>query len=316
MIASDEVLRALLSERIDHSALFPPTALELDAALRKSADLPRTLKRPYIMGTDLVITEDELRKVDSESLRKSGIASELRISAINTVPLDNSSAGRFTEVIKAIGDYNSRSGSQMPRGHVSTLESKFRSEIALGKEFSELLKRIAHLAFETNLAIFLEPDLSQSNWEDILAGTTRSLAECNICVSPGIAGLKCRTSGDTAIGPARLAKAIEQANEYNLPFKVTGGLHYPLASEERPLGFLSLSAAVALSRHFGLDAEKTSEILTIRDISELSVEGRLSWRELHLSPDETYTAVSSPWFTIGCCNPSIQDEELEKLLMN
>ena len=66
-------LRQLLENRIDHSALYPPTALSLNDALLKTASFPKTLQNSFMIGSEFVLPLEDLSYV-IKAVSEAGLA--------------------------------------------------------------------------------------------------------------------------------------------------------------------------------------------------------------------------------------------------
>ena len=306
MIKTRRALTALMDNRIDHSGVFPPTALSFEDAMTKAVHFPSILKHPHIIACEMILPISEVFRIDESLLKKLDYAgSSFRIGAIDNSSLQDSNSTAFSKNISALLKYND----QNLRSKVISYELKVSSLI-----YSNLKSALElGLAEGGEFTIFIEPNLSSTNWLETIETVLPILRDLNSGLSTRRLGFKVRTSGPEALSVEKLAQVIKAVSDSNLPFKVTGGLHYPFPINDRPHGFLSLTLAVLLSRGFQLSIQEISRILKITSEKEFELTEVLKIYEHKLSAEQIASLISKAHFTIGCCNPIIQDSELERI---
>ncbi len=295
------ILETLLAGLFDYAGMFPPAALALDDALRESAGLPASLRRPWLLGADLVVTVETARTLLSMDLRPFGFMRPLRLALLATEKPES-----VDDVISSFLSSEKQEG--VPHA-VSSIELKVPSEDA-----SSLVEPFDRLTVRHNIPFFLEPDLSQANWAATLTETTTLLSRCT-----SAAGLKCRLTGPTGIDADRLAGAVVAVCDAKLPFKVTGGLHHPFFNPKRADskgGFINVAAAVMLRRALGDQISKESIIglLENEDAKALSFDESLNYGALVVESNQLSVIKSSAPFSIGSCSLREPDDDLHKLL--
>jgi len=305
-------VKCLLKNRIDHSGVFPPTALSFDAAIKKASGFPVSLKNPSMIGSEMVIPFEDLPKIDTNLIEKYKFTQEnFRISIINGTPVEAKRIEILQQNIKSCINFNKTGLS----AKIISFESKYQT--SHGNELNDsliLLQREAALGNSQEILYFIEPDLSHENWKHTLDSTCLVLKNLNKNLTLNLFGFKARTSGPQGLSQDNLALVIEYITKSKLPFKVTGGLHHPLSGKENLHGFLSLSIAVCFARKFDLPAGDILEILSLASIESLSIDESIAWKGKKISAKEIENAMNTPHFSIGCCNPNIQDQELSELL--
>jgi hypothetical protein len=294
-------LETLLTGLFDYAGMFPPAALPLDSALRESAELTAVLRRPWLLGADLVVTDEVVRRLLSMNLKLFGFVRPIRIVLLATEKPES-----VDELLSAV--LSSTSHDSVPLS-VATIERKLPLE-----DSASSADHFDRLAARHQVPLFLEPDLSDANWKTTLASTIALLCRCN-----SAAGLKCRLTGPSGIDSGRLAQAITAVCEKKLPFKVTGGLHHPFADpnrEDSRGGFINVAAAVMLRRSFGaqMTEETILRLLETSDPKALVFESSLHYGELVVEPEQLAAIKGSSPFSIGSCSLKEPDEDLHQLL--
>ncbi len=66
------VVKQLLGGLFDYTGMFPPAGLDLEAALRCTAAFPRSLGRPYLVGSEAVLPADRLDALTPDLLDACG----------------------------------------------------------------------------------------------------------------------------------------------------------------------------------------------------------------------------------------------------
>ena len=199
----NHALDAALAGLFDFAGMYPPASLGLEEALQASASFPKTLKRPGLVGADLVLGVDKLRELDARALAGNGFAGGRPFRAcLLGAPLQ-SPAHDFSEDRGRIQAFN---GAGEERRIVS-YEFKLESG---GRVHREDLKGLLAGArsLPGDILVFAEPDLSGPSFSDILRELGAALADLNEQGEGPRIGLKVRGAGPTAVDAPRLAHAI------------------------------------------------------------------------------------------------------------
>ncbi|MEY4701927.1 MAG: hypothetical protein RL326_2114 [Pseudomonadota bacterium] len=283
----------LLERLFDYAGMFPPAQRDFEAALRESASLGSTLRRPWLVASDLVLDAAHIRKLPECKLSEFGFTSPLTICALATEPVE--------QTLTAL---QSLTAASLPI-RLSSIEVKIADDAA-----TQAIEIWKELATQYNALLAIEPDLSRSNWDEQLDSCVTAISKSN-----GRVALKCRLTGLTGIGPDRLARAIARGCELGLPFKVTGGLHHPIvdrALHEYPMGFLNVTTAVMLKRalHSALSEPTLVDILTNSSYQSFSWENGLQFGDFAISLDQLTSAKNLAHFSIGSCSLHEPDADL------
>ncbi|MGA2991163.1 MAG: hypothetical protein ABSD88_11875 [Candidatus Korobacteraceae bacterium] len=302
-----EPVRILLAEAIDYAGLFPPAALEMDAAV---ANFARYLAGGchWMLGSFVVPAE---RLMELEPLLKKNRAHGWRISALLTTPAsaDTALAGdpgrgrEFKQGLKSIVEFHLKAGE---RAHVDSVEFKIESR----DELNPILELLPH-----NIQAYAELSVSGT-----LAEQIEAIRMARICA-------KIRTGGVTASGFPRLqqvARFISACALAGVPFKATAGLHHPLRgvyslngarrAPHVPMhGFLNVLIAAAAAKAGAMELQ-LPEILAERGERAFAFHKHgLNWRRLKISNRQLREAREQVVMSFGSCSFDQPVEELRAL---
>lgn len=308
----ESTLELLVDRLFDHSGTFPPASRSLEDALKDAAAFKTDLKRPWMVGTDLVLELKNLQALHTVDLRVFGFAEGRTVSLAVLW-----AAGSEAELRQDLRWAGLSRRPDAVRLQVSSIECKVSSELSADlNKFSGFLSKVRVAIGESSSTLLaIEPDLSGSDWKEALANTILALkAAPNM---PPVA-LKCRCTGPTAVDGEKLAAAIATVCDSKLPFKVTGGLHHPIVERERyknDLGFLNLAVAVMARRVLG---ERVTEKILINTLTNdrsdyFDFNGALKFGDLTIEYAELQQAKQLAHFSIGSCSLSEPDDDLNRL---
>jgi len=280
--------------------MFPPAALSFEHALEESADHSSSLKRPWLIGTDLVLDTVHTRRLVTQDLQALGFTAPVSVTVLVT-------EGAIAAV-EAAQSLEARGGA--PAFRVSSIEAKVSPET-----FSTIVKDLAVFAQKSSALIAVEPDLSTPDWQRVLSETITAISRSPLAKH---LALKCRCTGPTGIGAEKLSEAIIAASDAGIGFKVTGGLHHPIvepAIHPSPMGFLNVAAAVYLRRTLGgtLPADSLTALLTNNSAALLSFEHGISFGNFSITLAQLQHAKQRGHFSIGSCSIHEPDEDLTRL---
>jgi hypothetical protein len=298
---SSNCLHRLLYKRFDYAGMFPPAALSFEDMLAEATGHASTLSQPWMIGTNLVLDTVSAKRLANYNLSSLPFTSPITIAVLVTEGIPGA-----LEAAKALDQTRGRL-----RFRVTSFEAKVSPATlpAVVKELSSYTER-------TGASIALEPDLSTSDWRDVLQETIQAISKSPVARQ---LALKCRCTGPTGIGAERLAVALATAADARLGFKVTGGLHHPIAEpavHTYPMGFLNLSCAVYLRRAMGpaISESALAELLTNSSITHFSFSEGLAYDSARISAQELETALHLAPFSIGSCSIHEPDQDLVRLL--
>jgi hypothetical protein len=283
----------LLERLFDYAGMFPPAQRDFETALRESASLASTLRRPWLVASDLVLDTAHIGRLAGLKLSDFGFSSQLTICALVTEPQEH-----------ALAALQSLTSASLPI-RVSSLETKTADDTA-----TQTIGIWKEPAARFNALLAIEPDLSRSNWDEQLDSCITAISK-----SGGKVALKCRLTGPTGIGPDRLARTISRVCGMGLPFKVTGGLHHPIVDSSRheyPMGFLNVATAVMLKRalQHSLSESSLADILTNSSYQSFSWDNGLRFGDFAISLDQLIAARNLAHFSIGSCSLHEPDADL------
>lgn len=267
----------------DHAGMFPPAQKPFAEALRDAAGFPRTLRRPGLVGANLVIPFAAWPELDAQALAEAGFQGECRVAVVG-VPL-----GQGLDAARAVALQNQRS----PERPVVSLELHTEGDVDQAQ-----VKAVVRAA--TGVSVFLEP-----KWplEQVRAEAVRL---CRNLKATG-AGLKVRCAGPTALDRQTLAVALVAAADAGIPFKATQGLHHPVPRPGFPHGFLGLLAAFRLRQARGPGFLEALACLAEEDLQAFSLRDGISWRGKGV---DAATLARLPAFAIGSCSLEEPDDDL------
>ncbi len=291
----------LIEKLFDYAGMYPPASRSFERALSESAALPASLERPWLLAADLVLDAKHARLLlGVVKSGKSGFSRPIRLALLAT---DGSASTCELALELVEGSANSPTPIS-----ISSIEAKCSPE-----ECATTAALFRGCCAKLEAMLSIEPDLSVEAWRESLLEAVRA-AEAE----PAPVALKCRCTGPTGIGAARLAQAIAEACDARLPFKVTGGFHHPVVepkAHEYPMGFLNLAAAVMFRRALGHEAPLAAleQLLSSADPLAISFNRGLVFDSLAISFEELRRAKAASPFSIGSCSLHEPDADLRRL---
>lgn len=314
-------LDRLVEGIFDYAGLFPPAALEFDAALKVSAEAPGRLARPRLVGADFVLDFPRLASLSSERLLERGFpkAKTVRIAVLGTA-IDDPDPVEAARQIEAIARFNEEGAFDPVRRRVVSYEIKLKLDgFAVRDNAWIAVDRARRELGALPVRLFVEPEWDDAAWKDRLDWFCGGLDSLNADPALGAVCLKLRGSGPTAISPERLSELIGFVNARSLPLKATAGLHHPLVEQERfanTMGFLGLAAALRLQRSLGEEVFSRDRVLAcLRETNPaaFSFEDGLAWTDFKMTAAQLEDAVLSHPFGIGSCSLEEPDADLTRL---
>lgn len=289
-------LRILLDKLFDYAGMFPPASRSFEAALKESSSFSTTLKRPWMVASDIVLDTEHAHKLLGVNLGVYPFEYPLKVCLLATEDP--------TSVISTAIELRRKE----PQVEISSLEAKVSPEA-----MPEALEHYLPFTSTTGTPIALEPNLSGDDWEDTLKRSIGALKASSLRPA-----LKCRLTGPTGISPERFAAAILAVSDAGVPLKVTGGLHHPIVERERygfPMGFLNVASAVMFRRALGTRLSHTSlvELLTSDDAHAFTFSDVLQYKKISISAAELRHCKGIAHFTIGSCSLHEPDHDLSRL---
>lgn len=291
-----KAIHVLLRNAIDYAGLFPPAALDMQAAVDNYAHYRRG-GESWALGR-FVLPAGRLSEF-SRASNPYGAAptpgERWQLAALAGSDLDADLA--------AIEDFNQRS----PLARVDTLEVKSDSADHIG----DVLRRLTgHLQTYVEIPVDRDPT-------PLLAMIRR------------IGGrAKVRTGGitrDAFPTSSALIRFVDACVRSRVPFKATAGLHHPvraeyrltyaLDSERSPMfGFLNLFLAAAFL-HVGMGEHQAQEVLQESSPAAFRIEDEaISWKGRRLDLHDLREARQEVLVSFGSCSFTEPLSELQSLL--
>ena len=306
------VIHTLLHELFDYAGLFPPASLDFKTMLETAGRFRETLQSPSLVGSEVVVPEKDLLKLDDLSLMYAGFRSgdPLRIAVLGDVgrTLERSSFRLFRKT------------------HVeSTIDRRFTSyEVKIPQETSTesktihaILGQLSAYVGDPTITLALELDGARPDLHERLSELSNALASFGARISQRTA-LKLRCAGPTAITLPMLARAIAITASQNVRLKLTMGLHHPFLNPPRyqnEFGFLTVAIAAAL-RMAHADAFTESAILDCLmepELGAFTFEDGIQWKHWNANTTQVKLFSEQRRLSIGSCNLHEPDEDLSLL---
>lgn len=293
---ANSALRIILERLFDYAGMFPPASRSFEMALAESGSFGSTLKRPWMVGSDLVLDTEHARKLVAVNLGIYSFKHPVRVCLL------------ATEDSESVISTALELGRKEPKVQISALETKASPEA-----IPETIDYYRSFISSSGPLLGVEPNLSGEDWESVLHNSVEALA-----ASPLRPAMKCRLTGQTGISAERFASAIIATTDAGLPLKVTGGLHHPIVERERygfPMGFLNVACGVMFRRALGTRVSRARlvELLTNADPTALELGDYLRFKKLTISSAELRLAKEMAPFAIGSCSLHEPDHDLSRL---
>jgi hypothetical protein len=290
------VIHALLDELIDFAGLFPPAAMDMEAAAsrfeghrggRHAFGLGRFVLPVGRFGEFEVAVQGRLPVVPDVDDPEQ--APDLwAISALVSPAEDLDAVKRDLEAIESFNDRHTEVGAGA--AIVDTIELKATSGEAVDAVL-DLLDDDIYPYFE------LDPSTD-------VRGTLAAIAGLD-------GGAKIRTGGVTADAHPtveQVAAFIAACRMADVPFKATAGLHHAIRAHQssvdaKQFGFLNVFLGAALMHAGRVDAKGLAEVLADEDASNFTMsDGGVAWRDRRLTIDQLAEARSRFCHSFGSCS--------------
>ncbi len=319
-----ESVKALLAGIVDYAGLFPPAALDMEAAVEAYAAHRGGPHRWMLARFICPAARLDLFREHAVPRMEAGAGSwPLSLLAGGGDDLEHLLAG-LGEDLEAAG--------ALSRLHpglavVQTLEARFPPGV-LADPSPDRLREVPARAGEVLASVSDPPERIYyelgftGDWERVLPEAAAQLAAHNRNRPPTAAGMKIRTGG---LGPeafpssAQVAAFLVAARDAGVPFKATAGLHHPLRHPAPGVhavmhGFLNVFVAAALAHVRGFDAAVLVEVLEEEDPSAFHFDDLgLAWRDHRVPLDRVREARERFAAGFGSCSFDEPVEDLAEL---
>lgn len=316
-------LETLMEELFDYAGMFPPAALSFEEALSRSAKLPTELKRQKLLASDLVLSLENLSKLNSESVAAAGFdpARAIKICALGSslkTRQELISEQRLDE-LRQLQAFNAERAADPIALRVSSYEFKLEAPLQSDQHAVQIaLRNIKSFLSDDQIRICVEPDLSGEDWEAVLDKCSHVFSDLNLHSRGPEVVFKVRGSGPSAVNNHKLLRVVERVAHFNLNLKATAGLHHPIIEKElyqNSLGFLNLSAALFLKRALGPsfpDIEALDCLFAV-DTKFFTLGTSLGWKDYKISLEQLKDLKRQFPFSIGSCSLHEPDQDLARL---
>jgi len=285
VVVTSAAARALLAGLVDYAGLFPPAALDMEAAVAEYARWRRA-PEAFMLGRFIAPAGRlvELGRAAETLLPEPGAGEPWRVSALLGADLHGDGA--------RVASWNlSHSG----RATVDSVELK-----AVSPEEAEA----ALVTLPPGLVAFVELPLASDLGAHLAVLKQRG------------ARAKLRTGGvvpEAIPGPADVARFIVACAAAGVAFKATAGLHHPLRAEHALSyeadgphavmhGFLNVFAAAAFAKH-GSPAAEVEAVLREQDARAFVLDATgLAWRERRLATEAIASVRRDFATSFGSCS--------------
>ena len=306
---------ALLEGIVDYAGLFPPAALDLDAAA-EAFGRHRRSSEAWMLGR-FVVPAARLEALDGPVAAS---PEPWRLSVLGLAPAEGEPwADAAVRTLGAARDFEGRHD-----GRAVCDRFEIKLPAALARDADALADALGGLEETTRRsgdgprAALEVPFLDAP---DVVGPAAQAVAEANGRADRPAFALKLRCGGvtpDLVPGVEALAAAITAARDAGAPFKATAGLHHPLPGDDeavgaRTHGFLGVFGGGALARLHGLGPDDLAEVLDDADPASWSVDDGLRWRSLAATAGEVADARAQFALSFGSCSFDEPRDDLRAL---
>jgi hypothetical protein len=283
-----------LENIIDYAGIFPPAALSHSVAFENFQKL--------IQGRDgWIVGSLAWTVADLPILAPLVGDQEIEIAAIGRGSTDWES---WQDARLADTEGMNRFLETCPNAEISTYESKLTPV----SEIETAIRALKKMSDATMIAIELP-------WNEPLEDALAAIAEAEWPI------VKFRTGGlqrEAYPSPEELAHVLHQCVNLDLRFKLTAGLHEPIAHTDASNGawahgFLNIIAATSFAFHEDATVAQVAKVLADGNPDHWRYSDTLRWRDYQMSA-EHLDDVRSFFGSFGSCSVSEPVEGLKKLL--
>lgn len=284
-------VRAAFSGLIDYAGLFPPAQLAMDAAVAEYLEA-RSGPHAWMLARFICV---ESRVPD---LLK-GASEPVPISAIVQAGDGQAWFGGLQTALERIAAHVAAGAP------IEMLEVPLPRLLSLRETYDAAIGQFAAASSQAglrSLPTFVELP-RDARWSALLPGALAAMHRHGLG-----AKLRCGGAGASAVPSSlEVATFLQAANEEEVPFKATAGLHHPVRGydENRGFimhGFLNLLTAAALARErAGMDV--LLAVLEDEDASSFSFHSNeLRWKDIHISHDALAATRRHGFISYGSCS--------------
>jgi len=276
-------VRSLLEGVIDYAGMFPPAHLKLEAALDEYLALKAGPQAWMVRHFACPVG----KLMDLAGLLEAGSSGTATIAVMGS-----GGEGQAAWEYGLEHDTRRLEGFVAEAGDAAELAT-YEVKLPKGHHVDECIDDLEALQ---SLDVYLELPLDETIEEAL-----PSLAEASWI------NAKARTGGESVPPAAQLAEFLQGSVQLEVPFKLTAGLHHPLArvgsgSRMEMHGFLNVLMATALCDKFDLSRREMEQVLEVTDASAFAFsDERVVWNGMELE-QEDLEACRELFHAFGSCS--------------
>lgn len=286
-------LAVLTRGLFDYAGMFPPAALDFEAALAESARFPTDLRRPDLVAADMVLTPEDADRLTPEAFDAAGFDRPCRLCVVGVAAKEASDRAAWCHDVKARG--------------IDAVSLEVHAE---GPDVGDALGHALGVAPE-GTRLYFEP-----KWDPAMWATDAGRIWSMLQALGGEVGIKVRCAGPTALDAPTLAAVLHGAAQRDLPVKLTQGLHHPYPNDPRydnAHGFINAAVALRLAQAGQADEAMVETILLDDEPASFVLDQGIGWREHRIMVQQLQQVMASHPFSIGSCSLAEPDGDLARL---
>jgi hypothetical protein len=294
---SISTLELVLEGLFDYAGMFPPASLSFEDSLVTSAQFIATLQRPYLVSSDMVISYENLSRLNQAVLAQYGFEDgrHVAISILGAPIGDRQSLVSDSRLLEltALQAFNQQHCNGVIPSRVVSYEIKLDKGANSDLEFIKIcLRHLKPFLADDGIVIYLEPDLSRESWKQDLLGVCNAIVDVNQHSKGAPVAFKVRGSGPTGLSREKFVDVIDCVCSTGLDFKATAGMHHPLIETElhkNEHGFLGVVAALYLRKVLGAQQFSLDDIrrcIAANTSAEFEFNENLAWDKFSISAQQ------------------------------
>jgi hypothetical protein len=321
-------LQAFLRGLIDYAGLFPPAKLSLHEAIHNYAYYKKNADSWMLSRFIIPASRFEELSAYGDELSASDSHFDFSVTGGATQTVEDFHAEIDTLCQNCI-QFCSKHGSLF---HTPAAEIKLPAEAVSSQDRKQLQQLMDHAAEQLNSSlqtpkiIFYENLLSE-HWKQEIDATIQAISEHKQKIDQGasdyqFAGYKLRCGGVKAhLFPSieQVASVINKARDYEIPMKVTAGLHHPVrhfaeSVQTKMHGFFNVFGGALLSHANDLSENQLQLILREEDPQQfIFTDETFRWKDYAISTNEINHLRKTMLVSYGSCNFDEPREDLRQL---
>lgn len=301
-------LKAMLAHSIDYAGVFPPAALETDAAARNYARYRDDRAAGWLLGR-FVCAASKLNEVLRWLPQVTTPGKPLPIIAIGRPGADANELTRGLRLdLECVRAFRQQAGR---RARVEGFEMRLPGDVAGAQRVVKEIARAAKLGMRPFCEVPVGPDFASNVGEFVAL----------IATNPEIgAKLRCGGADPSAVPSSeQVAAMIVACRDARVPLKFTGGLHHAIRGTEptsgaKAHGFINVFIAAVIAR---VGARTAADLLPILDDENAAdfkfLDYAISWQTVKATTAQVTAVRRDDVIAFGSCSFDEPREELRKL---